>query len=415
MPLRYLPHLSHLPRASAALALLVAAASLLLTLLAGCETSRVTAQGTASAVATVPIPATFAPSRPPTTLQNAWGKVAIHTLPSALADNRVFVFENAATPDGQWLIGANEPRDFIKNTKRLSYAVLYNIATRKMVTIRALLHPKSQIIAASADDHWVVWSEADDQPNFFNWVLFAYDRQSGVTRQLAQAALVNGRPPSGPSPQPIVDHGRVIWGQALGPVSPNTLSNAVAQMADLTTGQVTTLATKAGNPHLAWPWVSWNQITSGSNGLVVLKNLETGQSAQLLAQPSGFALVGTSLAYDDVTSVYLVDNFPQNANHGRTLATALNEADHLQFVTLNDRLVAWSQDSVTQVYDRAEQRLVVLPVTDGQSDSWVGGRTLVWLQPESKTQQAKDVKSGLIPAPTFKVIDTTMLPILTAP
>lgn len=347
----------------------------------------------------------------PTTLQKAWGNVEIRRLPSALADNRVFVFDNAATPDGQWLIGANEPRDFINNTTRLSYIVLYNVADQQMRTIRPLLHPKSQILAASADDRWIVWSEADDQPNFFDWTLFAYDRQSGQTRQIAQATQINGQPVQGPSPMPVVDHGQVVWGQATGPVSPETLDNAIVRMEDLTTGHVTTPATKAGNPYLAWPWVAWGQLATGSGGHVVIKNLESGQSLEIQKQPTGLAIVGTSLAYDDTTSVYLIGDITHGIDNPQMLATAVNEADHLQFVTLNERLVAWTQDSVTQVWDRAEQRLVSLPVTNGQSDSWVGGRTLVWLQPESKEQQDQDSRNNLIPTPIFNVLDTTTLPV----
>jgi hypothetical protein len=358
-------------------------------------------------MATVPAPLA------PTTLQKAWGNVTIHALPSALADNRVFVFDNAATPDGQWLIGTNDPRDFINNTTRLPYAVLYHVGTKQIVTMRALLHPHSQILAASADDHWVVWSEADDAPDFFDWTLFAYDRKSGQARQLAQATLDNGQPVHGPSPMPVIDHGKLVWGQPIGLVSPDTLDNAVVRMEDLATGQTTTLATKAGNPYLAWPWVAWAQITTGSNGYVALKNLATGQTQHLQEQPSSMEIAGASLAYDDTTSVYLISDIAQGTDNQQSLATAANQVDHLQFVSLNDRLVAWSQNTVTQVWDRVQRRLVVLPVTNGESDSWVGGRTLVWLEPESKAQQDQDSRNNLIPTPTFNVIDTTTLP--TAP
>ena len=382
---------------------------LFIMLLAGCATVSVPARGTPTATTTAA--PTVALPLPPATLQQAWGNVTIHTLPSALADNRVFVFENAATPDGQWLIGASEPRDFISNTTRLSYIVRYSVATRQLVTIHPLLHPKSQMLALSVDDNWIVWSEADDQPAFSDWTLFAYNRQSGQTRTLAQAIRANGQPVQGSAPLPVVSNGRVAWGQAIGSVSPDTLSNAVVRMENLATGQVTTLATKAGNPYLAWPWIAWGQITTGSDGYVTLKNLENGQSRQLQAQPASLGMVGTSLAYDNTTSVYLITDITQGMESARMLATATNEADHLQFVTLNDRLVAWSQDSVTQVWDRAERRLVTLPVTNGQSDSWVGGRTLVWLEPESQAQQDQDSRNNLIPAPTFNVIDTASLPV----
>ena len=67
---------------------------------------------------------------PALSLRSAWGDVAISRLPTDLGDNRVFVFENTVTLDGQWLVGVSEPRDFLSNTTRLSYLTLYNIHTR---------------------------------------------------------------------------------------------------------------------------------------------------------------------------------------------------------------------------------------------------------------------------------------------
>lgn len=380
------------------------------TLLVGCGSPSVPVRLEPTATPR-PVP-TFTAPLLPVTLQQAWGAVAVHHVPTALPNNRVFVFENAATPDGLWLVGANEPRDFLNNTTRLSYLVLYNVSTLEMRTIRPLLHPQSQILSVSVDDRWIVWSEADDQPNFFDWTLFAYDRQSGQTRQLAQSVRVNGQPVQGPSPMPVIDHGKVVWGQAIGPVSPQTIANAVVRMEDLSTGQVTTLATKAGTPYLAWPWIAWDQVVAGGGGHVAIKNLESGQTMELQKQPNGLGIVGTSLAYDDTTSVFLIDDFTHGVDDPKLLATAAGAGDHIQFVTLNQRLVAWTQNTVTQVWDRAEGRLVTLPVRDGESDSWVGGRTLVWLQPEPKAQQEQDSRNQLIPAPTFNVIDTTTLPVI---
>ena len=371
--------------------------------------------------ATVLCPYCFAPL----TLSQAWGNPAIRSLPSALPGNRVFVFDNAVTPDNQWLIGADEPRDFITNAgNRPSYLSLYNIQNGQLVHLRALLHPQSQVLAASADDTWVVWSEGDDQPNFFDWTLFAYNRQTGQVQQLAQAARAGGQPVPGGYPIPVVDAGHVIWGEALGPVGPSTLDNAVVRMEDLATGQVTTLATRAGIPNLAWPWALWGQFTSTAGtdgtGAIVITNLSTGQTEKLAQQPASISIAGTSLAWDDITStlqtgssttVYLLEDFTKGTNAYVVLTTGFDQ----QYATLNDRLVGWSQSGVTQVYDRAEHRLVSLPVTNGESDSWVGYHTLVWPEPESKAQQDYDTQHNLIPAPTWNIIDTSTLPVQTGP
>jgi len=393
--------------------------------LAGCASDNSgrtvpTGHATPTASPSVPTATVVCPyCSPPLSLAQAWGHPTVRTLPTAMDADRthVFTFDNAATPDNQWLIGAIEPRDFINNTTELSHAVLYNVTTRRIVTMHALMHPQSQILAASADDTWVVWSEADDQPNFFDWTLFAYNRHTGQVRQLTQAARAGGQPVAGPAPYPVVSAGYVIWGQAIGSVGPSTLDNAVVRMEDLATGQVRTLATRAGIPDLSWPWALWGQFssTAGSSGTgaIVITNLSTGQTEQLAQQPASISMADTSLAWDDTTSVYLLDDFTKGTNTSTQLAYASNPGDHLQFVTLNDRIVAWTSDSETQVYDRAEHRLVTLPVSSGRGVTWVGGHILLWMNPEPQSQQDYDTSHQLIPTPTLNIIDTSALPVQT--
>ena len=122
------------------------------------------------------------------TLKEAWGNIPILSLPTDIGNNQALVFEQAATPDGQWLVGSIVPRDFEQNATQPSYLALYNIHTRQIERIHALLAPKSQVLGASIDDHWIAWSEADDQPTFFDWTIFLYNRDSGQTRELALAS-----------------------------------------------------------------------------------------------------------------------------------------------------------------------------------------------------------------------------------
>ncbi len=387
---------------------------LLLLLLVGCANSSSQPAPTRNTGSAPSGPAPTV-SAGPVPLQTAWGQVSIHRLPSAMSDNHVFVFDNAATSDGQWLVGAIEPRDFITNTTRPSFAVLYNITTRQIVTMHQLLTPQSQILAAAADDHWVVWTEADDQPNFFNWTLFAYNQQTRQVRQLAQATKINGQAVSGPYPTVVLDHGLLIWNQAVGPVSPATLDNAVVRTENLATGTVTTLATRAGAPlALSWPWVAWSQVTTGSGGYTLLKNLNTGQELHITIQSSYITLAGTSVAYTDIQGyrLYLLSDVTQSTTNPQILVQVEDAGDHIQYITMNDRLIAWAQYTAIQVWDRAEHRLVTLPISNGESDSWVGGHTLVWLDPEPKAQQDQDLRENLIPTPTFDVIDTANLPVL---
>ena len=387
--------------------------------LAGCDTARATQ--TPPTPTTSPIPTSSAPApAAELSLAAAWGNVPIVRLPTDMGDNRFFVFENAVTPDGQWLVGVVEPRDFLTNTTRLSYLALYNVHTRQINRIRALLHPQSQVLGASIDDHWLAWSEAPDQPTFYDWTMFLYNRDTMQVTELARAPRgPDGRAAPGPTTPPVVSGGHVLWSQPLAPITQGddaSLNNIVVRLEDLATGQVTTLATRAGQSTLAWPWAAWGQITTGGGGYMTLKNLVTGQERHLPRQPATLALSGTSVAYDDTTAVYLIDDVtagtdPTTAGPGVEIARAANEAEHLEFVTLNDRLVAWRQQ-VPQppVWDRAQHRIVRLPTTNGESESWVGGHTLIWFEPEPQAQTQQDERNGLNPLVTMNVIDTTSLP-----
>jgi hypothetical protein len=385
---------------------------LMLTACSGRATTQQPRQPTATA--TFAPPPTATPNRGPVDLATAWGQVAIHRLDSDMGNNQVFVFDNAVTPDGQWLVGSVRPRNILTNTTQPSYLALYNVTTLQVVKAHRLLKLQSQVLAASADEHWVVWCEAADQPNFFDWTLLAYNRQTSQVRQLAQAAHEQGQAVAGPYPSPMVDHDLVVWGQAIGDV--NMLENLVVKQEDLTTGNVTTLATKAGSPGISWPWVFWDQVTSGSDGNVQFRNLSTGLHVQLQSQPTYLAMAGNSLAYclSYGKVMYLLNDITQSTTNPQ-LIKAVGEADYIQFVTLNDRLIGWTEYApYAQVWDRAEGRLVTLftPNPAAEPFTWVGGHTLVWEEPVSQEQTAEDIKNNLDSLGIYDVVDTSSLPVL---
>ena len=387
------------------------AALVLLPIFVGCAPSgtRSTAKNTPSSTDIV------APYQMPAlSIQAAWGNVMTRTQPTVLPDNHLFVFDNAVTPDGKWLVGVVQPRDFISNTTRPSFMSLYNVDTGEIKTLQQLLHPQSQVLGASADDNWIVWSEAPDQPNFADWTLWAYNLQSGQVVQVARAAQDNGQPVHGPYPLPMVEQGQLLWSQAIGPISQNDLTNAVVRLDDLATGTTMTLATRAGSSILAWPWAAWDQSVPGGDGYVALKNLVTGQPTKLEQQPKFVTLYGTSMVYADAASVYLLEDFTKSTTGEQTVFSSANNSgettDHPQYPSLNSRIVGWTSYVTTQVFDRAEKRLVTLPSPNGPAVTWVVGRLLVWLTPEPKAQQDQDSQAGLTPATTIHVIDTSTLP-----
>lgn len=351
-------------------------------------------------------------ARTPLTLRQAWGKPTIHSLPLLLGTDRAFVFplsNGAATPDGQWLIGASQPRDFYTKASAPSYAVLYNVVTQQVVTMAQLRTSRSQIVGASADSDWVVWMEADDSPNYFDWTLYAFNRQTTQVQMLAQATKdASGSPVPGAFSGPFVDSGHVLWAQPKGDVS-QSIDNLVVREEDLSSGQTQTLATGDLVWGLSWPWADWGSVAPKANS-TTLANLATGQ--RLTIPTTGIvALSGTSVAYlPDLSTIDILDNFTRGTSTPLTL-TPTTGVQSSWYLSLSQRLVAWSPTSgLTSsraiVYDRQLRRYVSLPTTNGgEGMTWTGGHLLVWTDPQPISNP-----SGLDPAGTIDVIDTSTLP-----
>jgi hypothetical protein len=355
---------------------------------------------------------------PALSMRAAWGQVAMRSYSASLPDHHHFVFEDAATPDGQWLVGVIQPDEFSDKSVAPSFLALLNVASGQIVTIRQLLHPQSQVLGASADDHWIVWSESNDVIGYSypgaSWAMFAYNRQNGQITQLAAPARVNGQLVQGGDPAPLLDRGHLLWSQAVGPVGPTgNLTNLVVRLEDLASGTTSILATSAESAALAWPWATWDQLTPGANGSssiagITLKNVVTGQTVTFDQTFYQVELYGTSLVYTDYASVWLLNDFTRRgevdglpAGQQTVFSGGAYSAVHPQFPSLNDRLVAWSSYVTTQVYDRAARRLVAMPSPNGPAYTWVGGRLLAWLAPGPNG-------NGQM---TIEIVDTSTLPV----
>jgi hypothetical protein len=378
--------------------------------------------------------ATLAPAiQPPLTLAAAWGNVPIQALSTDLGNHQEFVFENAVTPDGQWLVGASVPRDGqispaggeSTTETRPSFAVLLNISTHQVVTMRQLQQLQSQVYAAAADAGWVVWTEGFGAFSpVRGWSMFAYNRQTSQVIPIAHANPADGPTSADPAPNPLVDQGRVFWTQAEDPKATGPSAPFSVFEQDLATGTVTTVTVHTlGYPLLAvaWPWMVSQDTSapSGPSGIsfsTTLKNLVTGQTLHVAQALGATAVNGTSLAYSDGGSVYLVDDFTQSRASPEQIAPyyAADNApsSNPEYPAINARIVAWTSTVGTQVYDRVQHRLVNLPTVNstGGYTVWVGGKTLIWADAEPKAQQDQDASAHLLPVGILNVIDTTMLP-----
>ncbi len=317
------------------------------------------------------------------TAAQAWGTLATVRLPGSVGSDRHLVLENAATPDGRYLICVDQPNAFVASVptyRDLSYAVLDEVATGSLRRMAALARPQSQMLSVASDGTWVVWTEADDAPSFFDWRLRAYNLATGQVKEIARAATTQGgQPVQGPLSFVSVSHGLAVWGQTVSPgVDAGGMAAAVVREADLANGQISTLATSAGMPVLSWPWLAWG-VSEGSGGFERVTNLETGFVRQLAITPPQFVLDGATAVYNDPQSLsmWLIDDLAANAP-AVEIARGANLADHLEWPALNERIIGWTQSLSPIVYDRAEARLVLLPTPNDWSEVSVSGPLLTW-------------------------------------
>jgi hypothetical protein len=341
------------------------------------------------------------PQQEATPSEVAWGSIQTTRLPIGVEADRYFVFSGSGTPDGRFLIGDVIRNHFLDTTsRRPGDVVLYEVASRKIQKLATMQAPNSQVTSASADEDWVVWMEADDA-DAYNWQLFAANRATGKVHQVAKADTKDGNPVPGPLTFVWVSHGSVVWGQGADTgISQGSVGNAVVRRHDLASGTTTTIAKGAGNPTLSWPWVAWEEFPAEAAARTVVANLDTGWTGALDVAPPSIVLDGQSAAYStkDLHSIWLLDDVmaPSSATE---IARGANVADYLQWPSLNERIVGWVQDDVSVVFDRAEHRLVRLPIAQGWSWGTVAGPNLVWFETDP-THTATDHPDWAVVADT---------------
>jgi len=291
------------------------------------------------------------------------------------------VFSGGATPDGKFLIGNVIRNNFLNTTSTTpGDVVLYELATGKVQKLATMQEPDSQVTSSAADEHWIVWMETDD-PDAYDWHLFAANRETAEVHEVAAAETRDGHPVPGPLTFVWVSHGMVVWGQGVDAgIAQGSVDNAVVQRHDLATGTTETMARGAGNPTFSWPWIAWEEFPAQGTTRTVVRNLETGWAGTLDTLPATIVLDGSSAAYaaKDLHSIWLIDDVAGAST--TEIASGVDGADYLQWPSLNARIVGWVQDDRSVVYDRAERGQVSLPVANGWSWGTAAGPNLVWFE-----------------------------------
>jgi hypothetical protein len=346
----------------------------------------------------------------------AWGAPLIHRLPTQVDEGHRFVFGDAVTTGGKWLVGSIEPRLIFAATNETPVIALYNIETREILRLHATHTPRSQLLGAASDGDWVVWSEATDVLRNADWTMYAYNIATKQITQLAQADRLNGEAIAGTMPYPTMNHGLVVWAHETAN-SPADQPRSVVRTLDITSG-VTTALGEGIDPSISWPWVAWRNESGRdkvranvpvSSDTLNARNVETKQSLRIRGSAESLTLDGRTLAICQPLSLDVVNDLTRGLGASTTVLN-VNAPNHLQAVTMNARLIGWMQVGPAEVWDRLLRVFVILPIRNGQSATWVHGNTLIWLDPEPPEAQRDDVEKNLYPTPDINVIDVTTLP-----
>jgi hypothetical protein len=260
--------------------------------------------------------------------------------------------------------------------------------------IRPFTKPNAQVLWIVGDDTWVVWVEGSLQPTFADWVLYSYNRQSRQIRVLAAAQKPY---PNTPLVIPSMSNGVVVWSAIEATDGIERVYSAKADGTDLRVIRV-----NAVGPQIAWPWVVYDSAPSGSSSHETLfrQNLVTGETSAVTGpvDVSYYAYDGEALAWisGDTDGVYL--QAPITAAPRQLFAGA-----HLQFVSLDQRLVGWGQIQGAMAFDR---KLGVVVQLSGLGEYYpaISAQAFDWLyQPNPATP---DSFSGVV----YELGDVSALP-----
>jgi hypothetical protein len=235
--------------------------------------------------------------------------------------------------------------------------------------IRSFTNPNEQVVWIVGDATWVVWVEGSIQPTFADWVMYSYNRQSRQIRTLAAAP----RPyPNTPLVIPSMSNNVVVWSAIEGS---DGVDRVYAVNADGTNLRV--LTSNGAGPQIVWPWVVYDVVPSSptSHGTLSEKNIETEETRPISGpvDVSYFAYDGEALAWisGDTKRIFL--QAPITARPTQLFAGA-----HLQFVSLNQRLVGWGQVEGALAFDRKlgivvqlSSLLVFYPTMSAEAIDWL--------------------------------------------
>ena len=362
-----------------------------------------------------PVPTVIVPTAIAADLADIWGKqINIIRIPM-MTGQSYRLGPNAVTPDGKYLVCVSFPPHLLDDPSQPAKVVLVDLGTLKITEIRDAPLNGSQPYEASADDNWIVWTEAPQEPGFFSdWVIYAYNRNDHSIKEVGKAPrrkLDSSLPVRGPDGTAQLDHGIVVWSEGSPDIEEPV--TAIVKSMDLATGKVEVLTQNGLIPRISWPYIAWaerqeepsTQITGPNKGVIVVLDLRTGTRKKLLGPdtPKHFAIHNGLIAWVTAQGkeVLLTD---VDETFRQTIAYASGD-DIFEHPSLNDRLVTWQANSRPQVWDQAQKRLVTLE-NDRVFTYFISRDRLVWLSP---IPGGDPNAPGASESRTINVLDTTQL------
>ncbi len=366
----------------------------------------------------LPAPVGTVPVQVSLNITDAWGSQVLGQI-RHISDHLIgadTIVPSSIAPDGSFLlVGAAPPLPKGDSTRPEKPTKLLTIDIPSLHPHDITTPAKVELIpySAYADEHWIVWAQSPVEPGFFSdWELYAYNRGNGAIKQLAKAAHnKDGMPARGSDGSPAIDHGTVVWAEAvadLGQPYQNTI-----KAADLATGQVRTLSTSGFAPRLSWPYAAWlelrnppaardSQATQAqSTAVIIVLDLQHGTKTELVKpdRPVEFALYRDSIAWigtkrDRITLTNIAETVVQALPLG-------SPSTGFEQLTMNDRLVTWLGTEAVQVWDRRKNAVVTLLPHGPSISQFLTNNYLVWInRTEFSPGAATDIN----------ILDTAKLP-----
>lgn len=327
-----------------------------------------------------------------------------------LVKGDVSLVVQAVTPRGDILV-AKSPRT---GDLTITRGILRLGSPRSMdraVTITTPPQRKpQQVTGADVSSRYVVWMETPStQVSVQPWVLYAYDRRSGMTRQLARSPLIEGRkPPTVPGyTGPVLSGDRVFWAQVSGQggaervsvlgcavdrCSPTVLAwSSAFPVATAEALYVIASPLYAGQKRYRDFQLQRIELDDGKTTTLREVQLEPGQA------PTGLAADENHIAWtitDNRTDTINI----QDLNTGELTVVKSDSHGLFGFPRMTGRFVVWAESSGVSpadvggyLYDFDAQQLFSVGNTAGLYSVDGNGRYVVWQDSTSPAARPEDV------------------------